>query len=100
MKIGKIRKVRRYRNSSHNRIPLLGLSSSEVGLCGIWQWSWLVQIFLIESVNHFTLGMIFSRFPFWHIMTKPFDQILELAAVYPGVQDCFDEVFIFTIDLN
>jgi hypothetical protein len=100
MKIRKIRNVRRSGNSSHDRIPLLGLSSSEVGLCGIYQWSWFVRILLVESVNRFTLGMKFSRLPFRHIVTNPFDQILEFVAVYPEVQDCFDKVFVFAINLN
>jgi hypothetical protein len=31
-----IRNIRRSGNSSRDRIPILGLSSGEVGLCGIW----------------------------------------------------------------
>jgi hypothetical protein len=84
---------------SYDRIPLLGLRSSKVGLCGIRQWSWFVQMLLIESVNRITLGMKFSRLPFRHIIINPFDQILEFAAVYLGDQDCFDKVFMFAINL-
>jgi hypothetical protein len=36
MKIRKIMNVRRSGNSSHNRIPLLGLSSSKVDLYDVW----------------------------------------------------------------
>jgi hypothetical protein len=100
IKIRKIRNIRRSRKWSHDRIPLLGLSSSKVGLHGIWQWSWFVQILLMELVNHFTLGMKFSRFPLQYIVTNPFDQILEFAAIYLGVQDCFDKVLILAINLN
>jgi hypothetical protein len=100
VKIMEIRNIRRSRNSSYDRIPLLSLSSSTVGLCGIWEWSWFLQILLMESVNCFTLRMIFSRLLFWHIVTNPFDQILEFAVMYLRVQDCFDKVFIFTINLN
>jgi hypothetical protein len=39
----------------------------------------------MESINCLTLRMKFSRFPVRHIVTNPFDQILEFAAVYSGV---------------
>jgi hypothetical protein len=54
----------------------------------------------MESINSFTLGMNFSRLPFRHIITNPFDQVLEFAVAYLGDQDCFNEVFVFTINLN
>jgi hypothetical protein len=79
---------------------LLGLSSGKVGLCGIRQWSWFVQILLMESINRLTLRMKFSRLLFRHIIADPFDQVLEFPVVYLGVQDCFDEVFIFAINPN
>jgi hypothetical protein len=41
-----------------------------------------------------------SRLPFRHIVTNPFIQVLEFAAAYLGVQDFFNKVFIFTINLN
>jgi uncharacterized protein YwlG (UPF0340 family) len=95
-----IENIRKSRSLSHDRIPLLGLSSGEVGSCGIRQWAWFVQILLMESINSFTVGMKFSRLPLRHTITNPLDQVLEFAAVYLAVQDCFNEVFVFTINLN
>jgi hypothetical protein len=80
-----IRNIRESGNVSHDRIPLLGLSSSEVRLCGIQYWSRFVGISFRESINCFTPRMEFSRFPVRHIITNPFNQILEFAAVYVGV---------------
>jgi hypothetical protein len=79
--------IRRNVNLSHDKIPLFGLSSSEVGLHDIQQQSWFIWILFMKSVNCFTLGMKFGGFPIGHIITDPFNQILEFAAMYPGVQD-------------
>jgi hypothetical protein len=95
-----IENIRKSGSSSCDRIPLLGMSSSEVGSCGIRQWSLFVQILLMELINSFTVGMKFSRLPLRHTITNPLDQVLEFAAVYPAVQDCFDEVLVFAINLN
>jgi hypothetical protein len=48
-----------------------------------------------RMVNSFS-----SRLLFWYIITNLFNQILEFVVVYLGVQDCFNKVFIFTINLN
>jgi hypothetical protein len=54
----------------------------------------------MEWINSFTLAMKFSRLPYRYIITDPFDQVLEFVVVYPGVQDYFDKVFIFAINLK
>jgi hypothetical protein len=54
----------------------------------------------MESIDSYNVGMKFTRLPFRHIVTNAFDQVLEFAVVYPGSQHCFDEVFIFTINLH
>jgi hypothetical protein len=78
----------------------LGLSLGKVGSGIIGQWSWFLGILLLEFINTFTIGMKFNRFPFRHIISNPLDPVLKLVAVYTGVQDCFDTVFIFAISLN
>jgi hypothetical protein len=54
----------------------------------------------MESINSFTLGVKFCRLPFRHIITNLIDKVLKFAAVYVGVQDCFDKVWDFTINLD
>jgi hypothetical protein len=74
-------------NPSRDRIPLFGLSSGEVGLCDVRQWSQFIWILFVKSDNCFALGMKFGGFPIGHIVTDPFNQILEFTAMYPRVQD-------------
>jgi hypothetical protein len=95
-----ISNIKNSQNSSHNRVPLLGLSFGDIDSCSSRQLSWCVRILLMESINSVTLRITFYRLPLRHIITNALDQVLEFAVVYAGGPDCLDKVFIFAMNLN
>jgi hypothetical protein len=54
----------------------------------------------MKVVNGFTVGMEFGGFPIGHIVSNPFNHILKFLPVNSGVEDSFDEVFVFTVDFH
>jgi microcompartment protein CcmL/EutN len=54
----------------------------------------------MELLNYFTQAMKFSRLLSRHVIANPFDQVLQSVVVHSGVQDWFNKVFVFAIDLN
>jgi hypothetical protein len=56
----------------------------------------------VETVDDFQAFDDSCWFPFWLIVTRPFDEILEfsLATVYSRIQDSIGIPFGFSIDLD
>jgi hypothetical protein len=59
-----------------------------------------VWVLLMESINHYTVRMQFSRLPLRWIIPDLLNTVLYLVAVDLGVQNGFDKILVFTIDLN